>query len=142
MAGMDLRTELAESLAAAEAKGEEFYRGADWWQLSGEERSVFGINPVRWPRLMQAWSAFEHFMGVVSGGDGPASEEAFEAARMERFEIRSAAIDGSSFAEFCRAFTDLTLRECDQMYTKHHFWLARQGLITYPDEEGFTAPPP
>jgi hypothetical protein len=59
-----LEAEIAEAEGSAAADPKRFI-GFDWWQVSPEEQSVFGIAPQRLPRMGVTWCCYEAFKLVA-----------------------------------------------------------------------------
>lgn len=116
-----------------EAKGPDFFQGFDWNNLTEEEEWVFDIDRERFPRMVIALNAYEAVVGLIPPYGADFTDEDVQTAQ-ERFPFG----DSDSLENFTRFATEccgLTKRESSAMYLKNEFWLKRQGLITYPDEQ-------
>jgi hypothetical protein len=110
------------------------YRGFDWCALAPEEEAVFAIDPLRFPRMVVAWEAYQVFMDIV-GCDAFDYDEAVVAAeRARRKDIIERGIDDLGFRLFAMEYAGLTMREAAAWYAKHDFWQVRRGLVRYSDE--------
>ncbi|MCC7294070.1 MAG: hypothetical protein IT449_18570 [Phycisphaerales bacterium] len=134
---------ITEQIEAHVAEAEEQYRsdpkhysGFDWWQLSAEERSVFAIDPARWPRMMMALAAYDVFLDVTGGDALGYDEGVIQCLRLERADLLERGVDPHGFTQFATAYAGLTLREAAAAYWKNQFWKARTGILTYADELG------
>ena len=123
---------------AREAANPGHHDGRDWWQLTGAEEEVFGIERERFPRMMMTWHCYQGFKRIA---DSPVWDDALiEQARREfpqwcaEAKGRLATTSLDEFQAFAKEFGGLTFREAEAMYRKNEFGLIRAGIITYSDE--------
>ncbi len=121
---------LAESEATYKTDPDR-YEGPDWWQLSEEEKEVFAIRRDRWPRMMEAWVAYEAFKKITTEFYDDAD---VDEARANNPDWCGESIDPTEFDKFAKKLAGLGFRESHAMYAKYDFWCVRNGITYYHDE--------
>jgi len=111
------------------------FSGADWCELRPEEEFVFAIDPARFPRMVAAWSLYEVFMDLVDAEVFTLDPATVEHERKNRPDILDQGVSTAGFQQFAKAYAGMTFREAHAMFTKHDFWLTRQGTTSYSDEQ-------
>ena len=116
-----LEAEIAKAERSAVADPQRFI-GFDWWQMTPEEQSVFGIDPKRLPRMGVTWFCYEAVKLIADADTWDA--DLIRDARQEHPYWCDEATSQLEFADFAKEYAGLTFRESDAFYNKNR-WRAR-----------------
>ncbi len=113
--------------------------GYDWFNLSPEEETVFGLTLDDMPSLVAVWCAYEAVLDICDALDVPddiaavfRAEHPWLAADYGEGEKLST-IGEIAFARFAKLF-GVPARKSHAWYAKHDFWNVRAGITYFTDK--------
>jgi len=111
------------------------YTGTDWYQISREEQTVFGIRMVSMPRVVTAYSYYEEILDLTDTGIlPPAVMAVIRKDVAERFGMEPGMLDHTQFENFAKLF-GISRRTAHAWFVKHEFWCVRRGIQGYDDDD-------
>lgn len=125
---MTFNQEVQKLVEAAEKRGEDEYRGMDWFQLTDAESSQFGISRAEFPRLLVAWQTYLAFCDIIAPEDADLTARAVERERL-RFPqyFESCVVSDKAFEALASEWCGVAPDKARAMYEKVRAWNRRDA---------------
>lgn len=111
------------------------YEGADWYQITPEERKVFGISLASMPPVVTAYRYYEEVLDLTDTDIlPPAVIAVIRQDVAHRFGMKPQILCHSEFENFAKLF-GISRRTAHAWFIKHEFWCVRRGIQSYEDDD-------